>query len=69
MAKPSDVHIEPPTEPTHPVCEICGWHDRKLRNVALHVTPEERILIHKWARHNHTLPSSWSKDFGKLDET
>lgn len=64
MASPREAHIAP-VEDEQPRCDICGWHDRKLRNVHINVTPLERIQIHKWARHGQILPSSWSKDYGK----
>ena len=60
MAHPSEIKTVPAKEDTYPRCEICGWWDRKLRNVKLAVTPEERIAIHKWARHpGHVLPEHW----------
>ena len=64
MASPREAHIAP-VEDEQPRCDICGWHDRKLRNIALHVTPLDRIQMHKWAKHNMPLPESWSKDYGK----
>ena len=60
MAPRAEVKIAPP-EGDYPKCDLCGWWDRKLRNVNLTVTPEERIIIHKWARHNQPLPPEWSK--------
>ena len=61
MAPRAEVKIAPPDD-SYPKCDICGWWDRKLRSVSLNVTPEERILIHKWARHDgNPLPPEWSK--------
>ena len=62
MANRDDIKTIPADEVPYPKCNICGWHDRKLRNVGLAVTPEERIQIHKWARHpGHVLPEAWNR--------
>ena len=61
MASRSEANILPPAE-AYPRCEVCGWHDRKLRSVGLAVTPDERVAIHKWARHSHPLPEHWFKN-------
>ena len=56
MAHPSDVPLAEAPEVLK--CPICQWHDRKLRRVGSAVTPEERIAIHMWARHDKPLPPS-----------
>lgn len=60
MAHRSEAQIAPPTD-SYPTCDICGWHDRRLRLAGKAVTPEERIMIHKWAKHGHTLSEIWSR--------
>lgn len=40
----------------YPKCPICGWWDRKLRRVGFAVTPEERVAIHMWCRHDAPFP-------------
>ena len=61
MAHRNEIKTVPADEVPYPKCELCGWTDRKLRNVALSVTPLERIIIHKWARHGHLLPDYWTR--------
>ena len=56
MAPRSEVKIAPPSDPTYPKCPMCGWWDRKLRIVNSALTPEERIALHMWGRHDTPLP-------------
>lgn len=55
MAHRSEARVAPPTG-SYPTCDICGWHDRRLRLVGKAVTPEERLALHMWARHALPLP-------------
>lgn len=55
MAARNEVPVQPP-EDGYLRCPLCGWHDRKLRRVGSVVTPEQRIEIHMWARHDAPLP-------------
>lgn len=57
MAPLSDAKIVPHDD--YPKCDFCGWTDRKLRIVGTNLTPEDRIAVHKWARHGHPLPEAW----------
>ena len=61
MANRTEARIAPPTDSTYPVCPICGWWDRKLRAVGHNITPEERIVLHQWAKHGTPLPSTWER--------
>lgn len=55
-----DAITEPET--AWPKCAVCGWWDRRLRSVGLNVSPQERLIIHRWAKHGDPLPSDWAKD-------
>lgn len=55
MAKRADMVISPEGEEWL-TCDVCGWWDRKLWLVGSPLTPEERLSVHRWARHNMALP-------------
>lgn len=68
MASRSNVKTVPPPD-NYPKCPICGWWDRRLRSVGFAVTPEERVAIHMWARHDTPLPEHWFRNPEKEKES
>ena len=67
MAHPSEVKIQPAPD-AYPKCPKCGWWDRKLRIVGKAMTPEERVALHMWGKHDAPFPKWMEPPPEKVEE-